>query len=129
MKKSLFLKLVMSLVFLSACATGKTQTLEEFYKDAKIEQVDQVTIQDGTTGASKTITNPEQIDEFLNLINVIEFTPQKNQEERLGWLYRITLFDGEQEFQFTLNQINGTYYDSNPDIHPIVDDYYKQLAE
>lgn len=119
--------LLVSLLLLSACSNGKTQSLEEFYKDAKIENVDKVIIQDGSTGASKTITNQEQIGEFLTLIKEIEFTPQENQEERNGWRYGITLFDGEKEFKFTLNQIENTYYDSNPDIQPIVDNYYKQL--
>lgn len=131
MKKTFLLILLVSLLLLSACTNvgtnGKTQLLEEFYKDAKIKNVDKVIIQDGSTGASKTITNQEQIGEFLTLIKEIEFTPQENQEERKGWRYGITLFDGEKEFKFTLNQIENTYYDSNPDIHPIVDNYYKQL--
>ena len=127
MKKSLFLNLLVSLFLLAACNNGKTQSLEAFYHDAKIEEVDKVIIQDGSTGASKTITEQQQIDEFLSLIKDIQFTPQDNQEERSGWRYGISLFDGEKEFKFTLNHIDDTYYDSNPDIHPIVDNYYKQL--
>ena len=127
MKKSLFLILLVSLLLLSACTNGKTQSLEEFYKDAKIENVDKVIILDGSTGYSKTIMKQEQIGEFLSLIKDIEFTPQDNQEERSGLRYGIALFDGEKEFIFTLNKIDDTYYDSNPDIHPIVDNYYKQL--
>lgn len=127
MKKSLFLILLVSLLLLSACTNGKTQSLEEFYKDAKIENVDKVIIQDGSTGYSKTITKQEQIGDFLSLIKDIEFVPQKNQEERSGWRYGIALFDGEKEFKFTLNEIDNTYYNSNPDIHPIVENYYKQL--
>ena len=127
MKKSLFLNLLASLLLLSACTMGKTQSLEEFYKDAKIESVDKVIIQDGSTGYSKAITNQEQISEFLSLIKDIEYTPQDNQEKRAGWRYGITLFDSEKEFNFTLNEIDNIYYDSNPDIHPIVENYYKQL--
>jgi len=131
MKKIFYLILSVSLLLLSACTNvdtiGKTQSLEEFYKDAQIENVDKVIILDGSTGASKMITNQEDISKFLFQINAIEFTPQVNQEERIGGLYGITLFDGEKEFKFSLNRIDNTYYDSNPDIHPIVDDYYKQL--
>ncbi|MEH7392861.1 hypothetical protein [Bacillus sp. JJ1474] len=127
MKNLLLLILLVSLFFVSACTNEKTQSLEEFYKDAKIENVDKVIIQDGSTGASKTITVQEQIDEFLSLIKDIEFTPQKNQEKRDGWRYGIALFDGKKDFKFTLNEIGNTYYDSNPDIHPIVENYYKKL--
>jgi hypothetical protein len=125
MKKMLFLFLTMFV--LSACNNGKTQSLEAFYQDSKIESVDKIIIQDGSTGYTKTITKQEQINEFLSLIKDIEFTPQKNQEEREGWRYRISLFDGKINFSFTLNEIDSVYYDSSPDIHPIVDDYYNQL--
>ncbi|MGE7692686.1 hypothetical protein ACQKNC_01020 [Lysinibacillus sp. NPDC094177] len=127
MKKSMFLILFVLLVLLFACFNEKKQSLEEFFKDAKIINVDKIIIQDGSTGYSKTITKQEQIGEFLNLIKDIEFTPQDNQEERVGWRYGIALFDGEKEFKFTLNKIDNTYYDSKPDIHPIVENYYKQL--
>ncbi|AMO85349.1 hypothetical protein B857_03826 [Solibacillus isronensis B3W22] len=125
MKKYLYLMLLICLLLLSACSNGKTQSLEWFYNDAKIENVDKVIIQDSTTGYSKTITNQEQIGEFLSLINEIEFTPQENQVNREGWRYGITLFD--KEFKFNLNEIDITYYDTNPDINTIVDKYYKQL--
>lgn len=126
MKRPLFLILLASLLLLSACTNGKTQSLEEFYK-LKIENVDKVIIQDGSTGYSKTMVEQEQIDGFVTLIKDVLFTPQENQKERSGWRYGIALFDGEKEFKFSLNYINDTYYDSNPDIHPIVEDYYKQL--
>ncbi|MFJ8090660.1 hypothetical protein ACIQ7N_21005 [Lysinibacillus sp. NPDC095746] len=127
MKKFLFLILLVSLFLVSACTNGKTQTLETIYKDAKIENIDKVVIQDGSTGASKTIIRQEQINDFIALIKDIKYTPQDNQEARVGWRYGITLFDNERKFKFTLSEIDNTYYDSNPDIYPIVENYYKQL--
>ncbi|WP_226087597.1 hypothetical protein [Mesobacillus sp. S13] len=128
MRKSLFqITLLSSLVMLSACNGAKTQSLEEFFKDSKIENVDKIIIQDGTTGGSESITEQEQINEFLTLLKDIEFTQQDNQEELKGWRYGITVFDGEKGFTFTLSEIGDTFYKSNPDIYPIVDNYYKQL--
>ncbi|WP_043932779.1 hypothetical protein [Bacillus sp. EB01] len=130
MRNFLFLFLLMSNLFiLSACADPETQTqtLEKFYKDEHIEIVDKVIIQDGSTGNSEVITEQEQINEFLSQIKNIEFTPEDNQEKRDGWRYGITLFDGKKEFKFTLSKIGDTYYNSTPDIFPIVDNYYKQL--
>ena len=73
MKKSLVLILMSSLVIMSACTGAKTQSLEDFYKDEKIGNIDKVIIQDGSTGASKAITEQKQIDEFLSLTKDIKF--------------------------------------------------------
>lgn len=127
MKKLLILILISGLLIISACTGAKTQSLEDFYRDAKIENIDKVIIQDGSTGASKAITKQEQIDDFISLTKYTKFIPQENQEKRDGWRYGITLFDNEKEFKFTLSQIENTYYDTNPDIHSVVDNYYKQL--
>lgn len=37
------------------------------------------------------------------------------------------MMDGDIEYNFTLSKIGDTYYDSNPDIHPFVDIFYKQM--
>lgn len=127
MKRIIFFIFIVNVGILAACSDAKTQSLEGFYEDANIEMVDRVIIQDGTTGASKSITDQERINEFLSLTKDIEFSPQDNQEESVGWLYAITLVDNEKEFKFTLSKIGDNYYKSNPDIYPIVDAYYKQL--
>lgn len=58
-KKSFILIITLGLCIISACSGAKTQSLEGFYKDAKIESIDKVIIQDGSTGASKVITEQE----------------------------------------------------------------------
>src|SRR5690606_8003135 len=120
MRRYLILIILLTCFFLVvACTHGETKTLEAFYKGEQIERVEKIIIQDGNTGESKTITDKEQIEGLLSLIKEIQFTPQQNQEDRTGWRYRITLIDGIREFAFLLNKIGNTYYDSNPDIHPI----------
>ena len=125
MRLGLALVLIAS-CFLTACST-KTQSLEAFYTEDGIENVDKVVILDGSTGYTKTLTDVAQINEFLVLIKDIEFSPQDNQEKRDGFLYGITLYDGEAQFNFSLSQIDDVYYDTEPDIYPIVDGYYKAM--
>lgn len=127
MKKFFPIIFVIGLIILASCSDAKTQTLEMFIQDADIQTIDKVMLVDGSTGYSKTITDPQQIDEFVALIQDIHYTPQENQEKRAGWRYGIWLVDGEKEFNFTLTQIGETYYDSKPDIYPIVDVYYQSL--
>ena len=125
MRLGLVLVLIVSCL-LTACS-AKTQSLEAFYTEDGIESVDKIVIADGSTGYIKTLTDVKQINEFLGLIKDIEFSPQDNQEKRDGFLYSITLYDGEAQFNFSLNQIDDTYYNTEPDIYPIVDGYYKRL--
>lgn len=120
------LTIMLSLFLLAACST-KTRSLERFYTNEHIKNVDKVILTDGSTGYTKTITSQEEIDTLLTRIKDIEFSPQAYQEKRVGWRYGIRLFDGNKEFNITLDQIGNTYYDSNPDIFPIIDNYYKTL--
>ena len=128
MKRCLALMLIVGCL-LAACnaKTAKTQSLEAFYTEEGIENIDKVAILDGSTGYTKTLTDIEQINEFLALIKDIEFSPQDNQEERYGFLYSVTLYDREEQFNFSLNQIDDVYYDTEPYIYPIVDGYYKAV--
>ncbi len=126
MNKLFVLLLILGLLSLAACS-AKTQSLQMFYTDEGIRSVDTFVITDGTSGFSRTITEQEEIDEFLKLINDIEFSPLEDQSKREGWRYTITLYDGDNKFEFTLNQIGEVYYDSKPDIFPIVNGYYENL--
>lgn len=105
----------------------ETKTIPEFY-EKNLDEITKIVIVDGSTGYKKTITDSLVIKEFLDKIKDIKFIPEKNQEDRVGWRYSITLFEDKVEtFQFGLTQVNEHYYYTNPDIHPIVDDFYKSL--
>jgi len=88
---------------------------------------DKLVIRDGNSGQARTVTKRDKIDEFLALVKDVTFTPQRDQADRTGWRYQITLSDGDREFRFTTESIDGTYYDTNPDIRTIVDDFYRGL--
>lgn len=127
LRRGLVLILIVSMLAMTACTDAKPQSLEEFYLEAGIQAADKITIQDGSTGYSKTLVDKEEMDGFLASIDDIMFIPKADQEKREGWRYSVSLFDGEEAFNFTLNEIEGTYYYTEPDIFPIVDRYYKEL--
>ena len=105
----------------------ETKTLPDFY-EKNLNDVTMIVIVDGSTGYRKTIADDVVIKEFLDELKGIKFIPEENQEKRDGWRYSITLFqDNEQTFQFELTEVNDNYYYTEPDIHPIVDDFYKNL--
>ncbi|WP_019415360.1 hypothetical protein [Paenisporosarcina sp. TG20] len=123
------LKVLVGLLLVSSLFAGcglETKTLPEFY-ERDLDDVNKIVIIDGSTGDRKTIIDNVVINEFLSEIKDIKFIPEKNQEGRVGWRYSITLFHDEQTFQFGLTQINEDYYYTEPDIHPIVDNFYRDL--
>ncbi len=129
MKNYLLLTSLLCLVTACNPVTPKTQPLEAFIEEQGLTEIDRVILQDGSTGEMKTLQDPEQIEEFLSLIKNIEYIPQENQDGRVGWRYRIRLFEQLNEFDFTLSEIDGVYYDSEPDIYPIVEEYYQKLGD
>lgn len=113
-------------VLLTGCGL-ETKTLPEFY-EKELNDVTEIQIVDGSTGAKKVINDKKMIDDFLSEIKDIKFIPEENQGDRSGFRYGIGLYqEGENTFSFTLNEVNDNYYYTEPDIHPIVEDFYKSL--
>lgn len=117
---------VFTVVILTGCNL-ETKTLTQFY-DGDINNVTKIVIFDGNTGYKKTIEDKMITESFLSEIKDVTFIPDENQEKRVGFNYAITLYENENEtFQFGLTQVNDHYYYTEPDIYPIVDNFYTQL--
>lgn len=124
-----FLFVVLILVGCSNFDTNSldTKTLSEFYEN-DLQDISKILIVDGSTGYKKTIVDNADIKSFLGEIKDIKFIPEDNQKARDGWRYSITLSeDDKYTFQFGLTQVNDNYYYTEPDIHPIVDKFYKTV--
>ncbi|WP_174727652.1 hypothetical protein [Mesobacillus harenae] len=119
--------LLILFVFTLAGCNLEAKTLSQFF-EGDFNEVNKITIVDGSTGYKKTITDIRVIEGFLAELKDIRFIPEVNQEQRDGWRYSIILFKGgEAAFHFGLTEVNDHYYYTKPDIHPIVDDFYKNL--
>ncbi|BBI34228.1 hypothetical protein [Cohnella abietis] len=71
---------------------------------------------DGSSGEKKVIENQNTIKEWLVLIKDIQLVPDDNQEGRVGYIFGISLFKGEENrLGFTPDHINKIYYKSNPE--------------
>ncbi|WP_245688093.1 hypothetical protein [Salimicrobium halophilum] len=105
----------------------ETKTLKGFY-DGNLDEVSKVAITDGNTGKRKMIEDKNTVEAFLNEMKDIEFIPEDNQEPRDGFNYAVTFYENEKEtFQFGMTQVNDHYYHTEPDIFPIVDDFYETI--
>lgn len=124
--QKLLIPFLLFLTLLTGCGL-ETKTLPEFY-EKELDDVTKIQILDGSTGAKKVIHDKEVINDFLSEIKDIKFIPEENQGDRSGFRYGIALYQEEENiFSFSLNEVDDNYYYTEPDIHPIVDDFYKNL--
>lgn len=139
MKK--YLIFVFILLLLAGCGKGEktkgdevedtkleTKPFSELYK-ADFDGVTKIEIFNMRSGYKKITEDKELIDTFLNDIKDIKFIPQENQEDREGGSqYAITLFHNQEgSFQFGITVVNGVYYETDPDILPIVEELFNKL--
>lgn len=82
------------------------QVLSAMMRDAGVENVDALEVQSGSTGEKKFTTDEELITEFIQQIADVTYTPDPDQEERIGWIYRVTVKNGENSFEF-LSELCG----------------------
>lgn len=121
MKKAFALLLVM---VVSGCGL-EVKTLGEFY-EGDLENVSRVVVVDGNTGNQLTVEEEATIQSFLEEMREVEFIPEENQEARDGFNYSISLFEGEKKtFQFGATRVNDHYYETEPDVLPIIDEFYE----
>ncbi|MDX8360415.1 hypothetical protein [Cytobacillus sp. IB215316] len=107
--------------------THQTKTLMQLYEH-QLSKVSTVTIVDGSTGYKKTVIDQQVIDAFLENIQYVKFIPDENQELRDGFRYAITLYEMEDvTFNFSLTKVDGVYDHTEPDMFPIVDEFYNRV--
>jgi len=114
-------------LFLAACQS-EPLTLNDFYQKS-IEDVTKIEIIDGSTGDKKVVNDKQIIDDLLYQIKEIKFIPDENQKKRTGYLYNVTLYQGNESFSISSNQVDDIYYFTEPNIEPILQDFYKNLKE
>ncbi|MCU6711559.1 hypothetical protein M6D81_22950 [Paenibacillus sp. J5C_2022] len=79
-----------------------------------ISEVDKIELIDGGTGERKIVEEKEIINRWIQEIKDIELIPDNNQEERAGYRFGISLYEGDEiKLGFIPNQINRIYYKSN----------------
>lgn len=117
--KKILIGFALMFLFLFACESQprKTETFSNIYKE-DLSKVDKIKIQSGRTGELRTITDQEQIQQWLNSVKDLQFIPKSNQEDQKGWLYWVILYKGDnKEFEFFNNRIDDIYYDSNEQLN------------
>jgi hypothetical protein len=127
MVKRILLTIVFTII-LSGCGL-ETLTIDDYYKK-NLENVSKIEVFDGSNGNSRATTNKEEIMSFIKEVKDIKFIPDEDQSERDGFLYSITFYEGDKAtLQFVLNEIGDDYYNTEPDIEPIVEEFFNSMSE
>ncbi|AQQ53148.1 hypothetical protein [Planococcus lenghuensis] len=119
--------LICLLMALTSC-NSKPMTIVDFY-EGSLENITEISILDGRTGEEVRTVDSAVIDAFLQDIQSIQFVPEKDQSAREGYLYSIRFFEGDSEtFRFTPIEVEGNYYETEPDIHPVISQYAEEFS-
>lgn len=98
----------------------KPITISQVYP-GNIMCVARIELIDGSSGQRVKIEDKNEIDHFLNEIKDEILTPDDNQEPRVGYIFRIALYEGnELKMDFIPNSINKIYYNPNENLNNIL---------
>ncbi|WP_102027884.1 hypothetical protein [Salirhabdus sp. Marseille-P4669] len=113
-----FLIICCALLAIVGCQSGdslKSATFKELYP-SNLSDVTRIEIRHGS-GELKVITEKSVINEWLEGISEIAFIPEKNQEDRVGYLYSIQIYEeNKPTFRFNTIRISNFYYEQNDDM-------------
>ncbi|THF72719.1 hypothetical protein [Cohnella fermenti] len=122
------MRMLMSLiivVLLAACQGNGSRpdaaslmpiTLEKAYA-GNIGDVDRLELLDGSTGERKLVNDREAVQEWIGRIKGIELVPEADQQGRVGYLFSVGLYEGDEKtFGFLPSEINGIYYEENNEL-------------
>ena len=132
LRRKLAFVVLLSMLFMLGCEsaaksipTNRT-TLEHEYL-GRLSDVDQIELLDGSTGERKRISDPTIIQEWLDKIKHVELEPDENQEGAVGYLFSVSLFEGERKtFQFIPHELNGVYYETNEEFKSLIQAFFEE---
>jgi hypothetical protein len=103
----------------------QSKRLMDFYP-GDISKVNQIEIRSGSTGELVTITDIQQVQDWISKVESIEFIPESNQEEKKGYLFFVDLFeDNKRKLRFSPGDVEGYYYIYNKELEKEIDELFK----
>lgn len=119
------------LLLLTACQSNDNVTLSpttisEVYP-GNIMDVTMIELIDGSSGERVKLENKDEIDRLINDIKDLVLEPDHNQEGRVGYVYRLALYEeNELKLDFLPTSINQTYYTVNEQLYSILKELYTE---
>ncbi|WP_410771040.1 hypothetical protein [Fontibacillus sp. BL9] len=104
-----------------------TLRLDELYS-GDIGNVDYIEIRSGSTGELVKVSDPAVIGDWISEVRHLEFVPDPNQEDRVGYLYAVTLYEHEEaKLSFTPGSTSGHYYIHNDELELKIEQLFESM--
>ncbi|MGG2095562.1 hypothetical protein AB1283_23770 [Bacillus sp. S13(2024)] len=115
--KKIFILLGLLTFFLTACQDSAIN-FPDIYPHIHVTKIE---VTKGN-GENTIITNQTHIEEWINRMQSITFTLEKNQEKIVGYLYSVKMYNKDEEVgRFTTSEINGYYYKKNTELESAIE--------
>jgi hypothetical protein len=124
-------RLVLITIFLliGGCTNNDSKSLADLYP-GDLSKVNHIEIRSGSTGELVTITDNRKVQDWLSRVSGMEFIRDSNQEEKVGYLYYVDLFeDEERKLRFTPGDVEGNYYIYNKELETEIHDLFEQSTK
>jgi hypothetical protein len=130
-----FLRFLLAAVFLlnlAGCTTGHPRQMNDLW-DGSATAITAINLRSGSTGALAILTELEQIEAFLLIIDGKALAKSKDQAKKTGYGYAVEMISGNQKVsQILLGgpqvNIDGTCYDLEEEIPmPVLDAFFNTL--
>jgi hypothetical protein len=121
-------RLVLFTIFLliGGCTNNESNSLADLYP-GDFSKVNHLEIRSGSTGELVTITDKQQVQDWLSRVSSMEFIRDSNQEEKVGYLYYVDLFEDEvRKLRFTPGDVEGNYYIYNKELEAEIRELFER---
>lgn len=122
--------IISMLLLLFACQSNETSgriTFEELY-DGDLANVSRIQIR-SSNGELKSVIVKQEIGEWLESVQVLEFKREENLEGNHNPLYTVKLFEGDVvRLKFSPERIGDVYYEQNDTLIEKTEDLFDNQA-
>ena len=128
MKKFYLLILLLGLVLIVSGCSNQPVEFTELY-EGDLEKITKIHITDGGSGHTQELATPEKVNDFLNELSDVTFTPTGTDADDItGVLYGVGFYEKDAEdpvFTMTTNIINEKEYKPSKDLGEMFQRYFE----
>lgn len=128
MKKIYLLIFLLGLLAIATACSNQPMKFSELY-EGDLEEITKIHITDGGSGHTQELATPEKVNDFLNELSDVTFTPTGTDADDItGVLYGVGFYEEnikDPVFTMTTNIINEKEYKPSKDLGEMFQRYFE----